>query len=43
MRDPQPLVKIVLSRGEYLMRADDGTEFDALIPAFSLAVPHALH
>lgn len=30
-------------RGEYLMRADDGTEFDALIPAFSLAVPHALH
>lgn len=30
-------------RGEYLMRADDGIEFDAIIPPFSLAVPHALH
>ncbi len=30
-------------RGEYFMRADDGNEFEASIPAFSLAVPHILH
>lgn len=30
-------------RGEYYMRADDGKEFEADIPPFSLAVPHTLH
>jgi ApaG protein len=30
-------------RGSYRMVADDGTEFEAPIPAFSLAVPNALH
>jgi ApaG protein len=30
-------------RGSYQMRADDGTEFDALIEAFTLAVPHVRH
>lgn len=30
-------------RGEYLMRAEDGTEFDADIAPFVLAVPGALH
>jgi len=29
--------------GSYQMKADDGTEFDATIPAFTLSVPHALH
>lgn len=29
--------------GSYQMIADDGTRFDAAIPAFNLAVPHALH
>ena len=30
-------------RGSYQMRADDGTEFDAPITAFTLAVPRARH
>ena len=30
-------------QGTYQMVADDGTEFDAEIPAFNLAVPNALH
>ncbi len=30
-------------QGSYQMVADDGTEFDAEIPAFNLAVPNALH
>jgi len=29
--------------GSYQMLADDETEFDAEIPAFSLSAPHALH
>ena len=29
--------------GSYQMLADDNTEFDAIIPAFSLSTPHALH
>ena len=29
--------------GSYEMRADNGTRFDAEIPAFSLAVPNSLH
>jgi len=29
--------------GSYQMKADDDTEFDAIIPAFTLSVPHALH
>lgn len=29
--------------GKYRMRADDGAEFDAPIPAFTLAVPNQLH
>ncbi len=30
-------------RGSYQMRADDGTEFDAEIAAFTLSVPRVLH
>ena len=30
-------------RGSYQMLAEDGTCFDASIPAFTLAPPHALH
>ena len=29
--------------GSYHMRADDGTEFDAPIPAFGLAQPNRIH
>jgi ApaG protein len=29
--------------GSYQLMADDGTAFDANIPAFTLAVPHLLH
>lgn len=29
--------------GSYQMLADDGHEFDAPIPPFSLALPHSLH
>lgn len=29
--------------GSYQMLADDGVQFDAEIPAFSLSVPHTLH
>jgi ApaG protein len=30
-------------RGSYQMIGDDGTRFDADIPAFNLATPHSLH
>ncbi|HEX5801453.1 MAG TPA: Co2+/Mg2+ efflux protein ApaG [Azospira sp.] len=30
-------------RGSYQMVAEDGTHFDAMIPEFTLAVPHVLH
>ena len=30
-------------RGSYQMIADDGVEFDAEIPAFTLAIPRILH
>ncbi len=30
-------------RGTYQMRADDGREFDAPIPPFTLSVPRVLH
>ena len=30
-------------RGSYQMIGEDGTHFDAEIPMFTLAVPHALH
>lgn len=30
-------------QGSYLMRGDDGREFNAVIPAFTLAIPHFLH
>jgi ApaG protein len=30
-------------RGSYQMVADDGTEFDAEIPAFTLSMPRTLH
>lgn len=30
-------------RGTYQMMADDGNEFDAEIPAFTLAIPRTLH
>jgi ApaG protein len=30
-------------QGSYLMRGDDGLEFDAEIPPFTLAIPHILH
>ena len=29
--------------GSYQLVADDGTEFEAPIPAFTLSAPHALH
>ena len=29
--------------GSYQMLSDDGIEFDAVIPAFSLSIPNALH
>ncbi|WEN16161.1 Co2+/Mg2+ efflux protein ApaG [Rhodanobacter sp. AS-Z3] len=29
--------------GSYLMLADDGTEFDAPIPTFTLSIPRTLH
>ena len=32
-----------IMRGSYQMRADDGTEFDAEIPAFTLSAPRTLH
>lgn len=32
-----------IMEGNYRMRADDGNEFDAKIPAFTLAVPRVLH
>jgi ApaG protein len=30
-------------QGTYQMKAEDGHEFEAEIPAFVLALPHALH
>ena len=30
-------------QGTYQMRADDGVEFDALIPVFNLSTPNTLH
>jgi ApaG protein len=30
-------------RGSYVMRRDDGSEFEAAVPIFTLAVPHALN
>ena len=30
-------------RGSYQMRADDGTQFDAEIPEFTLSMPRVLH
>lgn len=30
-------------QGDYLMLADDGTRFEAPIPAFTLAIPRVLH
>lgn len=30
-------------QGKYHLRADDGAEFDAQIPAFTLAIPNILH
>ncbi len=30
-------------RGSYQMMADDGTQFDAEIPAFTLSIPRTLH
>jgi ApaG protein len=32
-----------MMRGTYQMRADDGHEFDAAIPSFTLSVPRVLH
>ena len=32
-----------IMEGSYQMRADDGTLFDAPIPAFALVPPHAIH
>lgn len=29
--------------GSYQMLADDGTRFDATIPAFTLSIPRTLH
>ena len=30
-------------RGSYQMQADDGTQFDAVIPEFTLSMPRVLH
>jgi len=30
-------------QGSYQMLADDGEQFDALIPVFTLSLPHTLH
>lgn len=30
-------------RGSYQMQADDGVEFEAVIPQFTLSLPHTLH
>jgi len=30
-------------RGSYQMISDDNEEFDAIIPPFTLSIPHALH
>jgi ApaG protein len=30
-------------QGEYTMCADDGDQFDALIPKFTLSIPRTLH
>lgn len=30
-------------RGSYQMTADDGTQFEAVIPEFTLAIPRVLH
>lgn len=32
-----------IMRGSYQMEADDGTRFDAEVPAFTLSVPRTLH
>ena len=32
-----------LMEGSYQMRAEDGVEFDAKIPRFTLSVPRVLH
>lgn len=32
-----------MMRGSYQMLADDGTRFDAEVPAFTLSVPRTLH
>jgi len=32
-----------IMRGAYQMVADDGTQFDAEVPAFTLSVPRTLH
>jgi ApaG protein len=32
-----------IMEGNYQMRADDGTLFDAMIPTFALVPPHAIH
>lgn len=37
---PTPLGSM---RGSYLMRRDDGSEFEAPIPVFTLATPHCLN
>jgi ApaG protein len=34
---------IGVMRGSYQMVADDGTQFDAEVPAFTLSVPRTLH
>ncbi len=30
-------------QGSYQMRSEDGEEFDAIIPVFTLSAPHTLH
>ena len=34
---------IGVMQGKYHMRADDGVDFDAMIPRFTLAIPRTLH
>ncbi len=38
-----PETEVGSMRGSYQMIAEDGSHFDAQVPAFTLAAPHALH
>ena len=39
----EPRSPVGTMRGSYQMRTDDGTQFDAEIPEFTLSMPRVLH